>query len=116
MRPFGLKEWSDGSLRFIQNNSWAWKSMDIVPTGPNNPKYVVQHKRKNVSMYLVASDTFQGVEAYKLTSQPEGDNPRMVELNFIPEPAPSDGPSSTSATAGPSNEQLTEPTLPPPGE
>jgi hypothetical protein len=117
-RQFGLKEWSDGSLRFVQNCQHAWLRMTIkvVETRPNNWIHIVQHKGENVSMYLVASNTFEGVEAYKLTSQPEGDNCRMVVLNFMPEPTASDGPSSTSATAGPSNEQLTEPTLPPPGE
>jgi hypothetical protein len=113
---FGLGEWTDGSLIFVKNLHHAWKQMSIVPAGPNNSRHVVQHLGENVSMYLKAYKTSGGVKAYTLTSQPEGENPILVELYFTQEPKTSDGQSSNRSAAGPSKEQLTEPTLPVPGQ
>jgi hypothetical protein len=92
--PFGLGCLKDGKLRFVKNLSTAWKGMNIIATGPSNPKYVLQHGIKHVSMYLEDYHIPPRAEAYMLTDRPNSNNPIQVELYVWPPPIASDGPSS----------------------
>jgi hypothetical protein len=108
MGPFGLGRGSDSTLRFVKNLYRAWTKMSIEPTGPTNSKYVVKHAGENIWMHLKACNKPEEVEAFMLTFSTIGVNPTPVKLYIRPDPM--------DPPAGPSNEQLTEPTLQPTGQ